>query len=426
MKKSNLKKKYIVKKKYKFYNTIEKDEIKSVSKVMKSGLLSPFLGSWSNIDKIGSFYGGIQVNRFEKHIEKFFSVKHAITVNSWTSGLIAAVGSLDIEPGDEIITSPWTMCATATAIVNWMAIPIFADIDPLTFNIDPKSIKSKISNKTKAIIVPDIFGQSANISEINKIAKKYNLKVISDSAQSMTAKHFGKFAGTQCDIGGFSFNYHKHMQTGEGGVLITNDDHLAERMRLIRNHGEAVVEDKKIKKINNIIGYNFRMGEIEAAIGIEQLKKINKIISKIQKKAKMLNEGLDGLKGLKIPYIDNGNSHVYYYYALQIDNKITNIHRDKIYKELIKENIPVFKNYSLLHLLPMYKNKIAFGKSGYPWKNSVYNKVIKYEKGICPVAEDLNFNKYIGLPMCNFDYTEADIKFIISKFKKIWKKFNLK
>ena len=160
---------------------------------------------------------------------------------------MTAIGALDIEPGDEIIVPTWTMCASATAILHWNAIPVFADIDPENFCISPSSIESNISPFTKAIMAVDIFGQSADIDQIMSIAKKHNLKVISDTAQSPGAIYKNKLAGTLSHIGGYSLNYHKHIHTGEGGVLVTNDDNLANRMRLIRNHGEAAIQFKSKK-----------------------------------------------------------------------------------------------------------------------------------------------------------------------------------
>ena len=228
------------------------------------------------------FYGGEQVQRFERYIEKYFNVKHAITTNSWTSGLVAAVGAIGIEPGDEVIVTTWTMCATATAILHWNAIPVFADIKEDTYTIDPKSIEKNISKYTKAIMAVDIFGHSADMDEINKIAKKYKLKVISDTAQAPGVFYKKSYAGTLADIGGFSLNCHKHINTGEGGILITNNDKYAERLRLIRNHAEAVVSDNINNYTPNMLGHNFRLGEIESAIGIEQFKKLK---SKVKKKA---------------------------------------------------------------------------------------------------------------------------------------------
>ena len=260
------------------YNPIGEEEVKSVNAVMESGILSQFLGSWDP-----DFYGGSNVQAFERQCEDYFGVKHAITVNSWTSGLIAAVGAVGIEPGDEVIVSPWTMCASATAILHWNAIPVFADIEPITFNLDPLSIEANITPNTKAIMVVDIFGHSADMDIIMTIAAKYNLKVITDSAQAPGAFYKGKYAGTLSHVGGYSLNYHKHIHTGEGGILVTDDDVIAEKLQLIRNHAEAVVGDKGVTNLSNMVGYNFRLGEIECAIGIEQLKKLKHLVTDRQR-----------------------------------------------------------------------------------------------------------------------------------------------
>ena len=253
----------VIEQPFRRYNSIGEEEVGAAKEVVESGVLSQFLGCWDP-----DFYGGPKVQQFERECETFFSVKYAVSVNSATSGLIAALGAIGIEPGDEVIVSPWTMCASATAILHWNAIPVFADIDRETFNLDPKSIEATITPYTKAIMSVDIFGQSADMEAIMLIAKKYNLKVISDSAQSPGVSYKGKYAGTLADVGCYSLNYHKHIHTGEGGICLTDDSSLAERMQLIRNHAEAVVENKGVQDLTNMIGFNFRLGEIEAAIEV--------------------------------------------------------------------------------------------------------------------------------------------------------------
>jgi len=406
------------------YNSIGSEEVKAASNVIKTGVLSPFLGDWKDVPNVGSFYGGLCVQTFEKRFCKKFNVKYAIAVNSWTSGLICAVGAIGIEPGDEVIVSPWTMCATATAILHWCAIPVFVDIEDDTFNIDPDKLESKITKLTKAIIIPDIFGHPAQIRKIKKIAKRYKLKLISDTAQSILAKENGKFAGTLTDIGGFSFNFHKHMQTGEGGMLITNNKKLAERMQLIRNHGEAVVEGKGVDDISNIIGYNFRLGEIEAAIGIEQLKKINKLVNARIKIAKKLNKELSKLEGITIPKVKTGFTHSYYIYGMKYDSKKTKCSRDIILKALKAEGVSISPRYQNLHLLPMFQKKIAYGKKGFPWKSKIYKGKVNYAKGICPIAEKLNDKKLLQLTLCDYEYTDKDIAKLIRAFNKVWSKLN--
>jgi dTDP-4-amino-4,6-dideoxygalactose transaminase len=256
------------------YRSIGEEELEAGKRVIESGVLSSFTASPGD-----SFYGGQEVKKFERAWEQYFHVKHAVAVNSWTSGLMAAVGAVGIEPGDEVIVPPWTMSATATAVINWNGIPVFADIDSRTFNIDPESVELNITPHTKAIIAADIFGQSADIDALKHIANKYALRLISDSAQAPGARYGEHFAGTLADVGGFSLNYHKHIHTGEGGVCVTNNDVFAQRLRLIRNHAEAVADEDIATNNPNMIGYNFRMGEVEAAIGYEQLKKLNTMIS---------------------------------------------------------------------------------------------------------------------------------------------------
>ncbi len=409
------------KSKLKIFNNIKKEEIRSANKVLRTGVLSGFMGS---IEK-GSedkYFGGEFVNKLEKNWSKFYNVKHAISVNSWTSGLTVAIGSLNIEPGDEIIVSPWTMCATATSILQWNAIPVFADIEEDTFCLDPKKVIKLINKKTKAILTVDIFGQNSNFDALKSICKKYKIKLIADSAQSPFSFYKKKFVNDYADIAGFSLNTHKHIQTGEGGILVTNNDFLAKRMKMLRNHGEAIVNNKNL--LPNMLGGNFRMNEIEAAIAIEQLKKLKKIVTKIQKNTNSLNKELSKLYGLIVPKVRKNCTHSYYINALRINEKYTKVKRDIIFKELQKEGINfIFKGYQLLHLLPMYQNKIAYGSKGFPWAN--FNKKVSYKKGICPISEKLD-KEIICMEMCFYDFNKENIKEIINKFTNVWKKLKIK
>jgi perosamine synthetase len=317
--------------------------------------------------------------------------------------------------------SPWTMCASATAILHWNAIPVFADIEINTFCLDPKSIEDNITPYTKAIMAVDIFGHSANMIAIMNIAKKYNLKVISDCAQSIGAKYHGKYAGTLADIGGFSLNYHKHIHTGEGGILVTNDDHYADRLRLIRNHAEAVVGPKEENNLVNMVGYNFRLGEIECAIGLEQLKKLPKLIKSRQIAANRLNIGLKGLLGLTLPIVENDCSHVYYSYPMILNPKSIGVKKQIIAEALRAEGVPVSIIYPNVHLLPMFQKKIAFGSKGFPWSAEFCQRNVDYSKGICPNAENLLDETYLGIGLCNYEFNKDELKLIIDSFHKVWK-----
>lgn len=401
---------------FKHYNPIGAEELQAAKEVIESGVLSQFIGAWHP-----DFLGGPKVKEFEALCASYFNVKHAITVNSWTSGLIAAVGAIGIQPGDEVIVPPWTMCASATAILHWNAIPVFADINPRTYCLDPKSVEANITKKTKAIMSVDIFGQSADMDALMAIAKKYGLKVISDTAQAPGAKYKEKFAGTLADVGGFSLNYHKHIHTGEGGILVTNSDEIAKRLQLIRNHAEAVVEGMGMTDLTNMVGYNFRLGEIECAMGITQLKKLNIFLKNRQHIAQLLNQKLSKLPGLITPYLATGCTHAYYVYPMTLNLEELGVTRETVVKALQAEGVTGLSNgYQNIHLFPMFQKKIAYGSKGFPWTSDICSREVSYERGICPVAEKLHHESYIGLAMCLYELNDLDVELIGKAFQKVW------
>ena len=405
--------------KLKIFKPFDKKEILAANKVMKSGVLSAFIAS-----KDKSFYGGKKVIEFENKFKKKFQVKYAISVNSWTSGLIISIGALNLKPGDEVILSPWTMSACLASILHWNAIPIFADIDQNTFCIDPKCIEKKISKRTKAIMAIDIFGNPCDMKKIKKISKKYNLKIISDSAQAIGAKYYGKYAGTLADLGGYSFNYHKHINTGEGGMIVTNDKKIARHCQELRNHSEVTGSIKK-NESKNLLGFNNRLTEIQAAIGIEQLKKLNKIVKNKQKIATKFNKYFKKFEGLNTTLNLKNVTSSYYVYPLKVDPTVIKVHKNEIIKQLIKRRIPIKGTYPMLHTLPILKTKNCSSLKNFPWSLNKKNKY-NYKFGDCPVAESMNRDKYLGLNMWKYDYTNKDIKFIVKKFREVWKKFGLK
>jgi perosamine synthetase len=400
---------------FSLYNSIGSEEIEATNKVIKSGILSDFVGAPGK-----NFLGGKYVQSFENKFKDQFESSHAISVNSWTSGLIAAVGAIGVEPGDEVLVTPWTMCASAISILHWNAIPVFVDIDENTFCMDPKKIVAKITNRTKAILVVDIFGQSADMDPILAIAKEHNLKVISDCAQSPGARYKGKLAGTMGDVGGYSFNYHKHIHTGEGGMIVTNEDSIANKCQLIRNHAEAAIVNIDNADLTNMIGYNFRLGEIESAIGIEQLKKLNNAILSRQRAAELLTENLRDIEGLTTPIVREGCTHVYYFYAMKHSEKITGVSRDAVYEALVKEGLPfISKSYQNLHMLPMFIEKQCYGTKSFPWS---LNKDVNYEygEGSCPVAERLNNDEYLGIFMVGSNFEDHEVDLMIKAIRKVY------
>lgn len=398
------------------YRSFGDEEVAAARAVVESGVLSQFLGAWHD-----DFYGGPKVREFESAWADFFGVRNAVTFNSWTSGLVAAVGAIGTEPGDEIIVTPWTMAATASAILHWNAIPVFADIDPETYCLDPEAVAAAITPHTRAILAVDIFGQSADMAALRHVADTNGLLLLSDTAQAPAAEAPGGYAGTQADIGGFSLNYHKHIHTGEGGVAVTDDPAFAERMRLIRNHAEAVVGDKGEGDLRNMVGHNFRLGEIEAAIGIEQLKKLDGLVASRQAVAAALREELAGLDGLRLPTIAAGNSHVYYVFGMDLDVAGLGVSRDRVVAALRAEGVQgLAAGYQNLHLLPLYQQKIAFGTDGFPWSSDICRREVDYRRGICPVAERMHAETFIGLATCSLEFAPDEVSQTGEAFRKVW------
>ena len=398
-----------------FYNKIGKKEIAIANKVLKSGRLSNFVGA-----DHPDFKGGRYVQKFEQNLLKFYNTKYAVTVNSWTSGLVAIFGSLDLKKGDEVILPPWTMTACMASILNWNLVPVFCDIEKDTFNIDPVEIEKKITKKTKAILGVDIYGHPVNVVEIKKICKKYNLKFILDCAQSPYSKYKGKFSSEYADVAGYSFNFHKHISTGEGGVIVTSDKKIARRLELIRNHGEAVV-GKKEKHNFHILGFNFRLGEIEAAIGIEQLKKLKSVVNEKRKIANYLNKYFVKFDGIILPKTLKNYTHSYYVYAMRIDREKIKISKKKIKEFIQSNNLPIGTRYANLYKTNILKSR-EFLSRIFPSKKDI-NKYINSNKSInFKNVEDLQKYELLSIGLCDKDYKIKDYKIILDKFYKFWKR----
>ncbi len=402
------------------YRSLGAEEIEAVNRVLKTGVLSAYVGAPGD-----GFMGGTEVRAFESEAASYFGARHAIAVNSWTSGLIAAVGAIGTEPGDEIIVTPWTMAASAAAIVHWNAIPVFADIDARTFNIDPRAVEAAITPRTRAIMAVDIFGQSADMDSLRAVAARHRLKLLSDTAQAPGARYKNRFAGTLADIGGFSLNYHKHIHCGEGGVLVTDDDRYAERLRLIRNHGEAVIQSDQPAELANIIGYNFRLGEIESSIARAQLRKLADKVASRRRAAKRITEGLAGLSGLVLPEVSPDCTHVYYVYGMRLDIDRLGVERAAIVAALRAEGVTgLGAGYQNIHRLPMFLHGIAYGASGFPWRGTDSAVPRRPSTQPCPVAERLHDKEFFFLNICAHEYTPAETELVIAAFHKVWE--NLK
>lgn len=402
--------------------TINKGEIDSVMDVMNKGDVSLFFGSPGDY-----FLGGPYVKKFENHWAKKFSYKHCISVNSWTTGLMTAVGAIGIEPGDEVLCTPYSMSATATCILFYGGIPVFVDIEDETFNIDPKKIEEKITPRTKAIMLVHLFGHPADMDEILRIARKHNLKVIEDAAHAPGAKYKDQYVGAIGDIGGFSFNYHKHIHSGEGGLLVTQNDELALRCQLIRNHGENCVEAYGVQDISNTIGSNYRLTELQAAIGHTQTDYIEHYVQHRNVLARQLSNALQKYPCFTPPVIKQGCTHSFYTYSFKYDENIFGVPRSVITKaisaELPKpeswEQIPLVEGYvKPLYWSPVYQQKIALGKKGFPW---TMNPGVSYDysRGLCPIVEKMHLKSLIYTPLIREAVTSEDIEDVIRAVDKV-------
>ena len=374
---------------------ITEDEIKEVIKVMQSQMLTLLAGN--------------VVKEFEKEFASYIGVKHAIGVNSGTAALHIAISALDIGPGDEVIVPPFTFIATASSILHNNAIPIFADIDEKTYTLDPKSVKDNITETTKAIIPVHLAGITANMDPLIKIAKENNLSIIEDACQAHGAKYKGKKVGGLGNLGTFSFYPSKNMTTGEGGMVTTNDDKLAEKCRLIRHHGEPswYTYDR--------LGWNYRMPEIEGAIGRVQLKKLDNYIKIRNDNAKYLTSKVKNIKGIDPPFVPEYCEPAFNYWIGRIHPEILGINKQELLQKFPKSKI--------LYNKPLYKTKIFQEKIAYPkgcpWSCPFYGKKIDYMKLNLPVVEKIT-NEIFALDI-HTKITKTNIDEYVDIMKKLTK-----
>lgn len=408
------------------YRTIGQEEQTAVLEVLQSGVLSRFLGCYHD-----DFYGGPQVRALEAEWAEFFQVKHAISVNSATSGLYCAMGASGAGPGDEVIVSPYTMSASAAAVLVYNAIPVFADIEEDYFCLDPKSVEERITPRTRAIIVVDIFGQPYDREAINAIARKHNLLVIEDCAQAPGARFKGRYAGALGDMGVYSLNYHKHIHTGEGGIVVTDDDELAERVRLIRNHAEVVVGDMGRSNLVNMLGFNYRMTELEAAIARQQLKKLPAVLSRRQENVAYLEEQLSNLPGIDIPPVRPGCEHAYYVHPIKYRETEFGFPRSRFVEAVQAELAPIELRETEgvnigggyvkpLYLEPIYQQQIVYGESGCPFTCPLYQGQVNYSQGLCPTCEKMHYSELITHEMIRPPMSRSDLDDVARAFIKVW------
>jgi perosamine synthetase len=396
------------------YSTIGEEERVAVDSVMRTGLLSGYVGAWCD-----AFDGGPLVREFEARFAARFGSKNAIAVNSNTSGLIAAMGAIGLSPGDEVIMPPTSMSATAMAPLFYGGIPVFADIESDTFCLDVAAVKAAITPRTRAIVAVNIFGHPARLSELRVLADANDIFLIEDNAQGPLATENGRYAGTIGHIGVASLNYHKHIHTGEGGVCTTDDERLARRLRMIRNHGENVTNELAEGDLTNIVGFNFRLTELQAAIGISQLEKADALVARREAIANRFTHLLSDYPGIVPPTVRDGCRHVYYVWTAKFTEADVAVPRDAFARALAAEGVPVSVGYvAPLYLLPAFQKRIAIGREGYPF--NLTNR--SYHKGLCPVAERMHEREFLELHVCSYAFSESEIEAVAAAFAKVYAK----
>ncbi|MEM2105168.1 MAG: DegT/DnrJ/EryC1/StrS family aminotransferase [Candidatus Bathyarchaeia archaeon] len=347
-----------------------KEETEAVIRVLESGILTHGLGA------------GPMVSKFEKAYADFVKAKHAIAVNSGTAALHLAVAAAGVRPGDEVIVPSFTFVATAEVIAALRAKPVFVDIDPETYNISAEKIEKAITKKTRAIVPVDLYGLPADMKPIREIANKHGLKIVEDSAQAHGAAYMGKPPGTFADIACWSFYASKNMTTGEGGMITTNDDELADKIRSMRSHGEVE------KYMSVMLGYNYRMPEIEAAIGCVQLKRLPEFLEKRRKNAEKLTEKLEKADCLQLPKEPKGYRHSWYLFTVRWKSA-KRTERDKLVAELKRKSIGAEVYYSNpIHMMPFYKK---FRKRKLPQTEKASEQVFSLPIHPGVTAEQLDF-----------------------------------
>ena len=379
---------------------------------MKSGVLSGFYGSWRE-----EFYGGPRVRAFEEAWCERFGVKHTVSVNSNTSGLMAAMGAVGVSPGDEVIVPPTTMSATAMAPLIYGGIPVFADLDPETFCLDVESVKANITDKTRAVLVVNLFGHPAPLHDLRDLCDERGIYLVEDNARAILATEHGRMAGTIGHIGVFSLNRHKHIHTGEGGMCATDDDRLAERLQMIRNHAEAVAEPAGARDLANLVGFNFRMTEMSAAVGLAQLEDVGRHVKRRRIIARHLSDELAGHPGLRVPTVRGGCTHSYYLWVLRFDEDAVGVSRTTFVRALNAEGFPCQEGYIRpLYSLPLFRERIAIGRDGFPFNLTER----QYRPGLCPSAERLYREELIWFETCAYDLNEDLRGLLVEAFRKIY------
>ena len=341
---------------------IDEEDIEEVVKVLKSDWITT----------------GPKIEEFENALRRYVGCKYAVAVNSGTSALDIAVQTLNLPRGSEIITTPFTFVATSNAVLYNNLKPIFVDIEKDTRNINPEEIRKKITDKTKAIIYVDYAGHPCDIEEIKDIAEEHDLYLIEDASHAIGAEYKGKKIGNFADMTIFSFHPVKHITTGEGGVVVTNNKDFYERLKMIRNHG---IDKSALDRFGpeagwaydlKFLGRNYRITDFQVALGISQLKKLDEFIRRRKEIVEMYNEAFKSMPEIETPIVKPYIKPAWHIYTVLLDG----INRDEFFREMREKGIGVNVHYIPIYLFSYYQEHFNFNPNDFPVTEEVFSKII--------------------------------------------------
>ncbi|MBN1574486.1 MAG: UDP-4-amino-4,6-dideoxy-N-acetyl-beta-L-altrosamine transaminase [Deltaproteobacteria bacterium] len=364
--------------------SIDEDDIQSVEEVLRSDWLTT----------------GPMIGTFENEFAKKVGARHAVAFSSGTAALHATMYAIGIEAGDEVIVPPMTFLATANTVVYQKGMPVFADVEKDTLLIDPAQIEEKITPKTRAVVCVDYAGQPCNYDAVQEITNRHGLVLVGDSCHALGASYKDRSVGSIADLTAFSFHPVKHITTGEGGMVTTDNLEFAERMRIFRNHGIDTDQKERSEKGTWIyemvgLGYNYRITDFQCALGLSQLKKLDGWVKKRREIAKRYDEAFSEQSNFKPLAVRPDVSHSYHLYVILLNLDLLKKGREEIFTGLRSRGIGVNVHYIPVHLQPYYRDNLGTGK------------------GLCPVSEDA-YERIISLPIFP-SMSDGDVERVISE-----------
>ena len=413
-------------------------ELEAVCSVIRSGQLSTFVGSPtpSTRDELrqtsatlatqtvigGSFVGGPWVRRFEAQWAGLLGSDYCVSLNSATSGLSVALLALGLEPGSEVITTPFSFTATVGAILLANCVPVFCDIDPETFCLSPEALERCITERTRCVMPVHWCGNAGDFDQLLAICRARRLRIVEDAAQAPATWYQSRALGTFGDLGVFSLNQPKHITTGEGGLIVTADADLAARCRMIRNHGEAIIDDDDaLDDMINGVGRNYRLTELQAALGCAQVDRLPGLNTVRAQNYAYLRDRLSQFGDVLVPQrITHLDSFFAYTAAFRWNSSPLGVSRDTVAQALRAEGVPVFTGYRrLLCDHPMCTKKIAYGRTHHPWHPGYYTGEIDYRHADVTNARRLLTEQFLGFLQTGWPNTSSDMDDIVTAFDKI-------